>query len=97
LAEIRSKVADEYFATLAEIPDRNSEDEEKRCNEIESRYKQIFDNMKCFVVDILVYCSQIAGPAPCNFSIIGLGSTTSRKEVTPHSDLEFSILVDDNS
>jgi hypothetical protein len=39
---------------------------------------------------------KLQGPAPCNFSIIGLGST-SRKEVTPYSDLEFSIMVDDNS
>jgi hypothetical protein len=99
LEEVRSKVTDEYFPTLAKFPDWNSEDEEKRCHEIESMYKQIYDDMKCFLVDILFHCSHIAGPAPCNFSIIGLGST-SRKEVTPYSDLEFSILVDsvdDNS
>ena len=96
LEEVRSKVTDEYFPTLSKCPDWNSEDEEKRCHEIESMYKQIYDDMKCFLVDILFHCSHIAGPAPCNFSIIGLGST-SRKEVTPYSDLEFSILVDNNS
>ena len=96
LEEVRSKVTSEYFPTLAKFPNWNSEDEEKRCHEIESMYKKIYDDMKCFLVDILFHCSQIAGPAPCNFSIIGLGST-SRKEVTPYSDLEFSILVDDNS
>jgi tetratricopeptide (TPR) repeat protein len=96
MEELRSKVTNEYFPTLAKIPDWNSEDEEERCHEIESMYKKIYDDMKCLLVDILFHCSQIAGPAPCNFSIIGLGST-SRKEVTPYSDLEFSILVDDNS
>ena len=96
LEDIRSRVTKEYFPTLAKFPDWNSEDEEKRCHEIESMYKQIHDEMKCFLVDIFVYCSQVAGPAPCNFSIIGLGSI-SRQEVTPYSDLEFSILVDDNT
>ncbi|CAB4006742.1 PREDICTED: uncharacterized protein LOC109475051 [Paramuricea clavata] len=96
LEEIRSKVTDEYFSTLAKFPDWNTEDEEKRCHEIESIYKHIYHDMNGFLVDILFHCSHIVGPAPCNFSIIGLGST-SRKEVTPYSDLEFSILVDDNN
>jgi hypothetical protein len=41
LEEVRSKVTNEYFPTLAKFPDWNSEDEEKRCHEIESMYKQI--------------------------------------------------------
>ncbi|CAB3996750.1 PREDICTED: uncharacterized protein LOC109474323 [Paramuricea clavata] len=96
LEEVRAKVTNEYFPTLAQFPDWNTKDEEKRCHEIESMYKKIYDDMKGFLVDILIHCSQIAGPTPCSFSIIGLGST-SRKEVTSYSDLEFSILVDDNS
>ena len=96
LDEIRSRVINEYFPTLAKFPDWSSEDEEKRCHEIESIYKQIHDDMKCFMVDIFLYCNQIAGPAPCNFSIIGLGSM-SRQEVTPYSDLEFSILIEDEN
>ena len=96
LDEIRSRVINEYFPTLAKFPDWSSEDEGKRCHEIESIYKQIHDDMKCFMVDIFLYCNQIAGPAPCNFSIIGLGSI-SRQEITPYSDLEFSILIDENS
>ena len=96
LDEIRSRVINEYFPTLAKFPDWSSEDEEKRCHEIKSIYKQIHDDMKCFMLDIFLYCNQIAGPAPCNFSIIGLGSM-SRQEITPYSDLEFSILIDENS
>ena len=95
LAEIRSRVTNEYLPALTKFPDWNSEEEEKRCHEVESIYTKIYDDMKSFLINIFLFCSQIAGPAPCTFSIIGLGSM-SRKEITPYSDLEFAILVDDN-
>ncbi|XP_028391922.1 uncharacterized protein LOC114516594 [Dendronephthya gigantea] len=93
LEEIRLKQTTEYFPALDRRPDWNSGDEERRCQEIEKIYKQIDDDMKCLVVEIFSYCCGIAGPAPCNFSIIGLGSM-SRQEITPYSDLEFAILVE---
>ena len=93
LKEIRSKVSDEYFPRLEKFPDWDSGSENKRCEEIESIYKEIHTDIKCFLNDIFRYCCQVAGPAPCAFSIIGLGSM-SRKEVTPYSDLEFAILLD---
>ncbi|XP_028391926.1 uncharacterized protein LOC114516599 [Dendronephthya gigantea] len=92
LEEIRLKQTNEYFPALDRLPDWNSGDEERRCQEIEKIYKQIDDDMKCLVVEIFSYCCEIAGSAPCNFSIIGLGSM-SRQEITPYSDLEFAILV----
>ena len=93
LKEIRSKVSDDYFPRLEKFPDWDSGNENKRCEEIESIYKEIHTDIKCFLNDIFRYCCQVAGPAPCAFSIIGLGSM-SRKEVTPYSDLEFAILLD---
>ena len=96
IEKIRSKVSDEYFPRLDKFPDWTSKDEDKRCEEIESIYKEIHTEIKCFLDDIFRYCSQIAGPAPCTFSIIGLGSI-SRKEGTPYSDLEFAILLDNGS
>ena len=95
LDEIRSKITNEYFPALAECPVWNSEDEKDRCSEIESIYQRIHEDIKYFLVDILLYCREIAGPAPGNFAVIGLGSF-SRSEVTPYSDLEFSILIDEN-
>ncbi len=94
--KIRSRVTNEYLPTLAKFPGWNSEDEEKRCHEIERMYKQIYKDINCFLADIFHYCEKIAGPAPCNFSIIGLGSM-SRQEVTPYSDFEFAILINDKS
>ena len=96
LEKIRSKVSDEYFPRLDKFPDWTSKDEDKRCEEIESIYKEIHTELKCFLDDIFRCCSQTAGPAPCTFSIIGLGSI-SRKEVTPYSDLEFAILLDNGN
>ncbi|XP_028392173.1 uncharacterized protein LOC114516792 [Dendronephthya gigantea] len=93
LEEIRLKQTNEYFPALDRLPDWNSRDEERRCQEIEKIYKQIDDDMKCLVNEIFSYCCEIAGSAPCKFSIIGLGSM-SRQEITPYSDLEFAVLVE---
>ena len=95
LNEIRLKISSKYLLTLEKLPDWNSEDVKRRCDEIENIYEEIHDDMKNFIADIFLYCSEIAGPAPCNYSIIGLGST-SRKEGTPYSDLEFAILLDES-
>lgn len=92
LNEIRSKITNEYFPTLASLPKWGSKDEQERCDAIERIYETIHDDMKSFVGEIFRFCSEIAGPAPCNYSIVGLGST-SRKESTPYSDLEFGILL----
>ena len=96
LEEIRLKLTNEYFPSLDKYPDWNSENVQKRCVEIEMIYAQIHNEMKEFLNSIFLFCMQIAGPTPCNFSIIGLGSLA-RKELTPYSDLEFAILLDDNN
>ena len=93
LNEIRSRISNQYFRTLAKHPKWGSEDEEERCNAIERVYEAIHNDMKRFIGEMLHYCSEIAGAAPCNFSVLGLGST-SRMEGTPYSDLEFAILID---
>lgn len=94
LSEIRLKITNEYFPTLASLSASGSKDEQERCDVIENIYEEIHDNMKSFIVDMFLHCSEIAGPATCNYAILGLGST-SRKEGTPYSDLEFAILVDE--
>ncbi|XP_028412663.1 uncharacterized protein LOC114535578 [Dendronephthya gigantea] len=96
LSEIRLRVSKEHLPSLEKFPHWGSEDEEKRCHEIERIYKEIFDDIKRFLDHMFSYCCEIAGSPPCNFSIIGLGSI-SRQEITPYSDLEFAILVDDNN
>ena len=94
--EIRSKISNKHFPTLNKLQDWNSDDVKRRCDEIENMYEEIHNDMTNFVADIFFHCSEIAGPAPCNYSIVGLGST-SRKESTPYSDLEFAILLDESN
>ena len=56
-------------------------------NYITSRYTKI-------MADIAEYCDEIMGDAPCRFAIIGMGSLA-RKEITPYSDFEHIITLED--
>ena len=93
LKEIRARITNEYFPTLVNYPAWNSDEEHGRCKAIEKIYESIHVDMKKFISGVFLYCSKIAGPAPCNYAFVSLGST-SRKEATPYSDLEFAILLE---
>ena len=56
-------------------------------NYITDCYKKIMNNLA-------EYCHQIMGDAPCGFAVIGMGSLA-RKEITPYSDFEHIIALDD--
>ena len=55
-------------------------------NRITAEYKKIMKS-------ISKYCVKIAGPPPCKFAIVGMGSLA-RKEITPYSDFEHIILLE---
>ena len=44
--------------------------------------------------DLAKYCHRVMGDAPCGFAVIGMGSLA-RKEITPYSDFEHIIALDD--
>ena len=46
------------------------------------------------MADLAKYCHRIIGNAPCRFAIIGMGSLA-RKEITPYSDFEHIIVLED--
>ena len=46
------------------------------------------------MVDLAKYCHRVMGDAPCCFALIGMGSLA-RKEITPYSDFEHIIVLDD--
>ena len=56
-------------------------------NYITNRYTKI-------MADVAEYCHDIMGDAPCRFAIIGMGSLA-RKEITPFSDFEHIITLED--
>lgn len=54
------------------------------------------EKIKHLVRTMVADCQAVLGTSPCEYAIIGLGSLA-RKEITPYSDLEFAILVEDES
>jgi hypothetical protein len=58
--------------------------------------KQIVKEAKTILTDILSTIENILGDAPCTFSLLGLGSY-SREEMSLCSDINFAVLVSDES
>ena len=53
---------------------------------ITKRYKKI-------MTDLSQYCQHVMGPPPCKFAVVGMGSLA-RNEITPYSDFEHIILLE---
>jgi len=51
--------------------------------------RALFEKM---IADCIADCSRIVGQPPCEYAFISFGSMA-REEMTPHSDLEFGILI----
>ena len=77
-------------------PEERAELEERRTNLISTLFRKISDRMTNFIELFIDECISVLGEAPCRFAVIGLGSLA-RKEMTPYSDLEFAILLEDDA
>ncbi|WP_213155475.1 tetratricopeptide repeat protein [Neochlamydia sp. AcF65] len=60
--------------------------------EVRELYKEIAQGMKDFFKILVEQSIDTLEPAPCEYSMIGFGSLA-REEMTPYSDLEFGILI----
>ncbi|XP_076801998.1 uncharacterized protein LOC143446298 [Clavelina lepadiformis] len=84
---------------LRHIPDDVSSE---RAHELEmdkiNRVKTLQDNIAAKYTDIMKSisdrCIEIKGKPPCRYCVAGMGSLA-RKEITPYSDFEHVILLDD--
>ncbi|XP_035660853.1 uncharacterized protein LOC118405458 [Branchiostoma floridae] len=79
-------------------------DEERKQQElaqgtaVRDLYRKIAEDMKTYVRDLLKECVSVVGapPGDVRYAVVGLGSLA-REEMTPYSDLEFAILVQEGS
>ena len=97
IENMRSKVK-EHLLTIIPIPDSVSKDElhcleERKIQSIRNLQAQIFKDYRQAMADLAAYCHNVMGNSPCRFALVGMGSLA-RKEITPYSDFENIIVLE---
>ena len=70
--------------------------EKQKVISIRQLQNYITDCYTKIMADLAEYCRWVMGNAPCRFAIIGMGSLA-RKEITPYSDFEHIIALEDEA
>ena len=83
-----------------QLSDKKTTDKkEKEANKIvaiRSLQEDITSSYTKIMADLLRFCQTVMGDPPCNFALVGMGSLA-RKEITPYSDFEHIIVLEENS
>ena len=87
---------------LFKIPSANRESnnavksEQTKVSFIRDVQEQISVNYIQIMKELAKYCLSVMGDAPCKFAVVGMGSLA-RKEITPYSDFEHVIVLEEKS
>ncbi|KIC74871.1 hypothetical protein DB41_IB00040 [Neochlamydia sp. TUME1] len=70
--------------------------EDPYSQEVRELYGEIARQIKIFFRQLTIQALHQLDPAPCKYAMIGFGSLA-REEMTPYSDLEFGILIQEDT
>jgi tetratricopeptide (TPR) repeat protein len=88
--EVLKNFRQEIEKKLQTLPESPSSEEVKEL------YDEIARKVKSFFEYLAMQAFCTLGPAPCEYAMIGFGSLA-REEITPYSDLEFGILIQEDT
>ena len=97
VARMRSKVT-EKLKLISQIPENTTgfsllaleQDKVKHIRELQVSITQEYTSI---MADVARYCEKVMGPKPCLYALVGLGSLA-RREITPYSDFEHVIVLE---
>ncbi|KIC76902.1 hypothetical protein DB41_DW00140 [Neochlamydia sp. TUME1] len=84
------KLREEIEKKIQALPETPSSEK------VRELYAEIAQQIKIFFEFLARQGIETLGPAPCEYAMIGFGSLA-REEMTPYSDLEFGILIQDDT
>ncbi|WP_166158550.1 tetratricopeptide repeat protein [Neochlamydia sp. AcF84] len=88
--KVLKKFREEIEEKIQRLPETPSS------QEVRKLYAEIACQIKIFFRQLAIQVFDNLGSAPCDYAMIGFGSLA-REEMTPYSDLEFGILIEEDT